>query len=68
MTVMSKVKQTLTTLNGTQATLTIYSIQEQDEEASAAYKDALEVTHEIIKDIETRVKTLEFEEPQYKET
>lgn len=67
MTVMSKVKQTLATLNEIQGTLAIYSIQERDEESKAAYKDALKVTHEIVKDVEARVKTLEFEEPQYKE-
>ena len=67
MTVISKVKQTLATLKGSQGTLGIYSIQERDEEAKAAYNKALEVTHEIIADIETRVNTLELEEPQYKE-
>ena len=67
MTVISKVKQTLATLKGSQGTLRIYSIQERDEEAKVAYNKALEVTHEIIEDIETQVNTLELEEPQYKE-
>ncbi|MBC8062943.1 MAG: DUF1657 domain-containing protein [Clostridiaceae bacterium] len=70
MTVFSKVKQTLDTLKGAQGTLRIYSIQERDEKAKAAYDKALEVTHEIIEDIEdieARVQTLELEEPQYKE-
>ena len=67
MTVISKVKQTLATLKGAQGTLRIYSIQERDEEAKAAYNKALEVTHEIIEDIETQVNALELEEPQYKE-
>ena len=67
MTVISKVKQTLATLKGSQGTLRLYSIQERDEEAKAAYNKALETTREIIKDIETRVQTLELEEPQYKE-
>ena len=67
MTVISKVKQSLSTLKGAQGTLRVYSIQEQDEEAKSAYNQALEVTIAIIDDIETRVQTLEFEEPQYKE-
>ena len=67
MTVISKVKQTLATLKGSQGTLRLYSIQERDEEAKAAYNKALETTREIIEDIETRVQTLELEEPQYKE-
>jgi hypothetical protein len=67
MTVISKVKQTLATLKGTQGTLRMYLIQERDEEAKGAYNNALEVTNEIIEDIEKRVKSLELEEPQYKE-
>lgn len=66
MTVGSKVKSTLATLKGTQGTLRIYSIQEQNEEAKGVYKEALEVTEKIIMDLEDRIKTLEFEEPQYK--
>ena len=66
MTVISKVKQTLATLKGAQGTLRIYSIQERDEEAKAAYNKALEVTNEIIEDIEAQLNTIEFEEPQYK--
>lgn len=67
MTVISKVKQTLATLKGSQGTLRIYSIQERDEEAKASYNKALEVTSEIIQDLEARAETLELEEPQYKE-
>lgn len=67
MTVCSKVKQTLVTLKGAQATLRVYSIQEQNEEARCAYNESLKVTDKIIKDLEKRVKTIEFEEPQYKE-
>ena len=47
--------------------LKTYSVQERDEMSKAAYNNALETTHEIIADIETRVKTLELEEPQYKQ-
>lgn len=66
MTVGSKVKSTLASLKGAQGTLRIYSTQEQNEETKGIYKEALEVTETVIKDLEDRIKTLEFEEPQYK--
>tara|TARA_B100000965_G_scaffold253141_1_gene213003 strand:- start:1245 stop:1451 length:207 start_codon:yes stop_codon:yes gene_type:complete len=66
MTIGSKVKQTLASLKGAQGTLRIYSLQTQDEDVKATYKEALETTSKIINDLEERIKTLEFEEPQYK--
>jgi len=66
MTISSKVKQTVASLKGAQSTLRAYSLQTQDENAKATYEEALEVTNSIIKDLEERLKTLEFEEPQYK--
>lgn len=66
MTVSSQVKQTLAGLKGAQGTLRIYSTQTRDEETKAVYSEVLEVTEDIIKDLEKRVQTLEFEEPQYK--
>lgn len=66
MTVISKVKQTLANLNGAGGTLRVYSLQEQNEEAKAIYRESLEVIDNIIKDLENRVDNLEFEEPQYK--
>lgn len=66
MTVSSRVKQTLANLKGAQSTLRIYSIQTQDEETKTVYKEALETTEDIIKDLEERIRTLEFQEPQNK--
>jgi hypothetical protein len=66
MTVSSQVKQTLATLKSAQATLQCYSIQNQDAEAKAILSEAVGSTAEIIKDVEERLKFLEFEEPQYK--
>jgi hypothetical protein len=66
MTVGSKVKQTLANLKNVQGTLRIYSLQSQKEEVKAAYKEGLDTTESIIKDLEDRLKTIEFEEPQYK--
>lgn len=66
MTVSSQVKQTLVSLKGAQGTLRIYSTQAQNEKSKSAYQEALEITDEIIKDLEKRIQTLEFQEPQYK--
>ena len=66
MTVGSKVKQTLANLKGIESTLRIYSVQSSNKEETKVYKEALQTSESVISDIENRVKTLEFEEPQYK--
>ena len=66
MTVASKIKQTLATLKGSEATLKIYSLQERDKEARAVYMEAFEEIHKIKMDLEKRVGEIEFQEPQYK--
>jgi len=66
MTAISKVKQTLTTLKGAEATLKMYSLQERDKEAKAIYNLASEEINKIKTDLEKRIGLMEFEEPQYK--
>ena len=66
MTAASQVKQTLASMKGIQGTLRTYAIQTRDNESKSIYNEALEVTETIIMDLENRVKTLEFQEPQYK--
>ncbi|MFZ5968656.1 MAG: DUF1657 domain-containing protein [Bacillota bacterium] len=66
MTVSSQVKQTLAALKGSQGTLRIYAAQAQNEKEEEVYLEAIAVTSQIIQDMENRIKTLEFEEPQYK--
>lgn len=66
MTVGSKVKQTLATLNGIESTLRVYSSNEINENLKIVLKDALQTTGEVIKDIEARAKFIELQEPQYK--
>ena len=66
MTVGSKVKQTLASLQGCENTLNIYLIEERDKEIKKIYEDAVLATGKIINSLERRLKTIEFEEPQYK--
>jgi hypothetical protein len=66
MTVGSKVKQTLAALNGSEATLRMYSLQERDKEAMAVYAEAFEEISKLKIDLEKRVGAIEFQEPEYK--
>ncbi|TGE32900.1 DUF1657 domain-containing protein [Desulfosporosinus sp. Sb-LF] len=66
MTVGSQVKQTLASLKGARGTLRVYSTQTRDKETRSIFKYALKETSSIIEDLENRLQTLEFEEPQYK--
>ncbi len=66
MTVGSKIKQTLASLKGANSTLQIYAAQSQDVETQDVYHAALDMTSEVIQDLEIRLQTVEYEEPQYK--
>lgn len=66
MTAISKVKQTLATLRGAEATLEMYSIQERNKEAKTIYGEASKEIGKIKADLEKRIGVMEFEEPQYK--
>ncbi|WP_041274877.1 DUF1657 domain-containing protein [Desulforamulus reducens] len=66
MTVAAQVKQTIASLKGTKATLdTFQSIESNEDNKKLLDINACRVS-EIIDRLENRVKTLEFEEPQYK--
>lgn len=66
MTVASKVKQTLASMNGIAGTLRFYSNQCQIDETKEVFTEALNAVNEIITDLEDRIKIIEYEEPQYK--
>ncbi|MFL0269463.1 DUF1657 domain-containing protein [Candidatus Clostridium radicumherbarum] len=66
MTVGSKVKQTLATLNWIEGTLRIYADTSDNVEEKNTFEKSLKVTQEVIADLQFRVKVIEFEEPQYK--
>jgi len=65
LTVASQVKQTLANLKGIQGTLGIYSVKSQDEETKTVFNEAINTINGIVEDLEKRIQTLEFEEPQY---
>lgn len=67
MTVGSEVKQTLANLRGIESTLRIYSAQSRNKEEIKTYKEALETTEAVTKNVENRLKKIQLEEPQYKE-
>ncbi len=66
MTIASQVKQTIASLKGARGTLRVYSTQTRDDETRTVFTGALEETNIIIEDLEKRLQTLEFAEPQYK--
>lgn len=66
MTVGSKVKQTVASLKGVQATLALYAQLSQHEEDQEIFERNAQKVDIIAKRLEERVKQLEFEEPQYK--
>ncbi|CUH97474.1 hypothetical protein P22_3605 [Propionispora sp. 2/2-37] len=66
MTVASQIKKTLATLKGSQGTLRLYALQTGDEETKLVYNEALETVGVITNDLEKRMQTLEYQEPQFK--
>jgi uncharacterized protein YaaQ len=65
-TVASQVKQTLASLKNANATLQIYLSQSQNDEAKKVFDEACQITDAMVNEMEDRLKTIEFEEPQYK--
>jgi hypothetical protein len=66
MTVGSQMKQTLASLKGAQGTIRLYAAQARKEETRDAFRQASKTLDDIIIDMEGRLSTLEFSEPQYK--
>ena len=65
MTVSSQLKQTIVGLKGVQATMRLYAEQARQEEMSSVFHEALKPMNEILDDLENRLQTIEFAEPQY---
>jgi len=66
MTVYSKLNETLCTLQGITGTLKIYAAQAAHQEIKNQFNDAVLFINQITSDLEQQIKTLEYEEPQYK--
>lgn len=66
MTVASQVKKTLATLKGSQGTLRLYALQTEDEETKLVFNEASSAVGVMINDLEKRMQTLEYQEPQFK--
>jgi hypothetical protein len=66
MTISGEVKQTLASLKGVKATLESFVSIEENLESKAVLTRNTQRINGVIKDLEKRVRVLEFEEPQYK--
>ncbi|MDO7787782.1 DUF1657 domain-containing protein [Desulforamulus aquiferis] len=66
MTVAAQVKQTVASLKGARATLEAFYSYEPKVEIKESIQRNCSIINSVINDLEKRVKTLEFEEPQYK--
>ncbi|MBC9784574.1 DUF1657 domain-containing protein [Heliobacillus mobilis] len=66
MTVGSQVKQTVAGLKSAVGSLENFAIQTQNQNAKQVYSQAAQQTQNIVNQLESRVKEIEKEEPQYK--
>ncbi len=66
MTIISNVKQCLSTIKGIEAQLSTLALNSQDEGAQRTFHSTMLIMNEVKKDLEIRVNELILEEPQYK--
>lgn len=66
MTVGSQVKQCLASLKSIEATLNNFAIKSEDEQARLTFHETCLKTRKVIKQIESRIGEIEFQEPEYK--
>lgn len=66
MTVGSQVKTCVASLKSAQASLEQFALSTQNQEAKTLFTNAAQDTLQIIQQVESRVRQLENEEPQYK--
>lgn len=66
MTVATQLKQTLATLKHAEATIHTFMVQETDDKTKHEFQSCQQSLQKIIDQVETRVKQIEFEEPQFK--
>lgn len=66
MTVAAQVKQTLAGLKSAQASLEVFALSTQNQQAKQLFTQNAQQTQTIIDSLEQRIQQLEQEEPQYK--
>ncbi len=66
MSVGTQVKQTLAGLKSAQASLEVFAMQTQNQQAKDLYTNAAQQTQAIIDSLEPRITEIEQQEPQYK--
>jgi len=65
-TIAAQIKQTLASLKSIEATLENFSSIEEDTEAKEILSRNARRINQVVRDFEKRLRSLEFEEPQYK--
>ena len=68
MTIISNVKQSLSTLKGIEAQLSSLALHSQEEKAQQTFHEMMLIIGEVKKDLLDRKVEMELEEPQYKES
>jgi hypothetical protein len=68
MTIISNVKQCMSTIKGIEAQLSSLSLNSQDEKAQQTFHEMMLIMSEVKNDIQIRQKEMELEEPQYKKS
>ena len=68
MTVISNVKQRLSTLKGIEAQLSTLALHSQEEKAQQTFHEMMLLIGEVKNDLHDRQVEMELEEPQYKES
>lgn len=68
MTIISNVKQCMSTIKGIEAQLSSLALNSQDIKAQQTFHEMMLLMSDVKNDIQTRQKELEFEEPQYKKS
>lgn len=66
MTISSDVKTCLASLKSAQASLEQFALASQNQKAKNLFENAARSTQQVVQQVETRVKEIEREEPQYK--
>ncbi|MBX5476162.1 MAG: DUF1657 domain-containing protein [Clostridia bacterium] len=68
MTVGTKVKQTIASLKSAQANLESFALETQNKAAKRLYEECAQQAKAIVEQMESRLKQIQEEEPQYKDS